>query len=651
IANKIAAGEVVERPASVVKELVENAIDAESTGITVEIRAGGKRLIRVSDNGTGMSREDALIALERHATSKVATIEDLQQIQTLGFRGEALPSIASVSQFELLTRTADALEGTKITVEGGVVRSVQESGCSPGTHITVNNLFYNVPARLKFLKSEATEVNHITNQVTWSALAHPKVQFSLSHNARSLIDVRACDSYIERIRLLYGKEFAENLIEFDADLPNLRLHCFVGKPDFTKTNRNYQLFFLNRRPIRSKILGAALGEAMRSMVPKDRYAVAFLFLTMNAQDVDVNVHPAKIEVRFQNERAVYSEVVRLLHSGIYKSKYIPKMGRRQEPLETPGGATSTEMVDGEDEAVDETEVPPVHTATLQAGRGTGRTAGMFAAQPPGTRPVGQIARRQREGGGGSAELASHTPQPELMPDETAIDARHGASLHIQPPRRPIPAGVSLKLLDFEEVHLKTNLFNTYIVAEGKERVFFIDQHVAAERVLYERFVQQLKAEGIPVQGLLLPVTIEATSQQLTTFNVQRDLFKKLGFDVERFGGNTILVRSIPATLPTRLVAMTVTDLLDELAQATPPFPPKNWGGIEGGADLLEVEEQALITLACKSAVKAGDSLTMEEMVNLITELSQAKLPFNCPHARPIIVEMSQSELESRFKRR
>lgn len=218
ISNKIAAGEVVERPASVVKELVENAIDAGSTNITVDIRAGGKRRISVSDNGTGMNREDALIAIERHATSKISSVEDLETIQTFGFRGEALPSIASVSQFELQTRTLDAVEGTKVTVEGGVVRPVQASGCSPGTHITANNLFYNVPARLKFLKTDVTELNHITNQVTWAALANPQTQFSLSHNSRSLIDVRACESYIERIRLLYGKEFAENVIEFETEL-------------------------------------------------------------------------------------------------------------------------------------------------------------------------------------------------------------------------------------------------------------------------------------------------------------------------------------------------------------------------------------------------------------------------------------------------
>ncbi len=609
IANKIAAGEVVERPASVVKELIENAIDAESTKIKVEIRAGGKRLIRVSDNGTGMSREDAQVALKRHATSKVGTIDDLQHIRTFGFRGEALPSIASVSQLELLTRKSDDLAGTKIAVEGGGVKSVQESGCSPGTHITINNLFYNVPARLKFLKTDTTELNHLTNQVTWAALAHPKVQFSLSHDRRSLIDVRTCDSYIERIRLLYGKEFAENLIEFDAELPNLRLHTFIGKPELTKSNRSYQLFFLNARPIRSKIIGAALGEAMRAMVPKDRYAVAFLFLTMDAQEVDVNVHPAKVEVRFRNERAIFSAVSRMINSGVHKHKYIPRLDKAAQPASPAGPPFENEGGFGVEEN------PRIFSQTAETGMEIGTDDRINpASQPP----------RQPEQ---TAEVAFE-PLPSGTPAE------------IQPPERTIPDGTALELFDFEDVQLKANLFNTYIVAEAKDRVFFIDQHVAAERVLYEQFVHQLKADGIPVQGLLLPATIEVTSQQLTTLNAHTELFKKLGFEIEQFGGNTILVRSIPAMLATSSIAKTVTDLLDRLPQNA--IPPD---------ELLGVQDDALIMLACKSAVKGGDSLTMEEMVALVKDLSKAKLPFNCPHSRPIVVEMAKNELESRFKRR
>ncbi len=617
VANKIAAGEVVERPASVVKELIENAVDAESTTVRIEIRAGGKRLIHVSDNGVGMEREDALLALERHATSKVSRIEDLEQIQTFGFRGEALASIASVSQFELLTRTADALEGTKVNVDGGVFRSVQESGCSPGTHMSINNLFYNVPARLKFLKTDTTEMNHVTKQVTWAALAHPSIHFLLTHNGRTIHDVRACDSHLERVRLLYGKEFAENLIEFTEELPDLKIYGLLGKPEFTKANRDYQIFFMNQRPIRSGIISAALKEGLDAMVAKDRQPVALLFLTLDPEMVDVNVHPAKVEVRFRNERTIYSGIVRILRNALHKAKYIPK-------IETPGESTQTET-DTENRATHTPQrVPTPSSASVATGRG----------QPTHTRrtdvPPTPTQGREADAGQETEETAD-TSEVQISPTPTEVV--------VQPPRQEIPDGVNLSLLDFENVQLKTNLFKTYIVAEAGDKVFFIDQHVAAERVLYERFVNQMQADGIPVQGLLLPVTLEATPQQLSALKVHGDIFSKLGFDLEEFGGNTILIRAIPSPLPTRVAAQTVTDLLDKL-----PEEPHT------DVQLPEAIDNALITVACKSAVKAGDTLDMKEMVNLIKELSQAKLPFNCPHSRPIIVEMGRDELERRFHR-
>ena len=620
VANKIAAGEVVERPASVVKELIENAVDAESTSIRVEIRAGGKRLIHVSDNGAGMAREDALLALERHATSKVSRIEDLENIQTFGFRGEALASIASVSQFELLTRTADALEGTKVSVDGGVFRSVQESGCSPGTHMSINNLFYNVPARLKFLKTDTTEMNHVTNQVTWAALAHPNIHFSLTHNGRTILDVRACDSHLERVRLLYGKEFAENLVEFTEELPDLKIYGLLGKPEFTKTNREYQLFFMNQRPIRSRIIGAALKEGFDAMVAKDRQPVALLFLTLDPETVDVNVHPAKIEVRFRNERTIYSGIVRMLRNAVHKAKYIPKI---ETPVEPTQNETDTESQ--RTHASQRFHTPS--SASVVTGRGqttTPRTHTQQTDVPP-------VPTQQPE---------QDTEQvPETADTSEAQTASTPPEIVVQPPRQEIPDGVNLSLLDFENVQLKTNLFKTYIVAEAKDKIFFIDQHVAAERVLYERFVNQMQADGIPVQGLLLPVTLEATPQQLSALKVHSDIFSKLGFDLEEFGGNTILIRAIPSPLPTRVAGQTVTDLLDKL-----PEEPHT------DVQLPEAIDNALITLACKSAVKAGDTLDTKEMVNLIKELSQAKLPFNCPHSRPIIVEMGRDELERRFHR-
>lgn len=615
VANKIAAGEVVERPASVVKELIENAIDAESTSIRVEIRAGGKRLISVSDNGSGMEREDALLALERHATSKVSRIEDLENIHTFGFRGEALASIASVSQFELLTRTADAIQGTKISVDGGVFRSVEESGCSPGTHISINNLFHNVPARLKFLKTDTTEVRHITNQVTWSALAHPSIHFSLSHNGKTILDVRACDSHMERARLLYGKEFADNLIEFTEELPDFKLSGLLGKPDFTKPNREYQIFFMNQRPIRSQMIGAALKEALGATIQKDRHAVVLLFMTLEPDTVDVNVHPAKIEVRFRNERTIFSGIVRMIRNVIHKEKFIPKIETSTEAEPTP-----TEEVEVDNTPVDTSQqisIPPLRPRpTISTDR-----------------KVESIETPQPE----NVESERSVPQPTM--DEDTQHIPEVTRTVVQPPQQQIPEGAMLKLLDFENVELKTNLFKTYIVVEGEDKIFFIDQHVAAERVLYERFVNQLKTNGIPVQGLLLPVTVEVTPQQVAILKAHEDLFKKIGFELEEFGGNTILIRAIPSPLPTRTASQTITDLLDKL-----PEQPHT------EIEIPEALDDALIMLACRSAVKAGDTLDTKEMINLIRELSEAKLPFNCPHSRPIIIEMGRDELERRFHR-
>ena len=620
VANKIAAGEVVERPASVVKELIENAIDAESTSIRVEIRAGGKRLIRVSDNGSGMEREDALLALERHATSKVNRIEDLENIHTFGFRGEALASIASVSQFELLTRTANAIQGTKINVDGGVFRSVEESGCSPGTHISINNLFHNVPARLKFLKTDTTEVRHITNQVTWSALAHPTLHFSLSHNGKSVLDVRACDSYLERARLLYGKEFADNLIEFAEELPDFKLSGLLGKPDFTKPNREYQLFFMNERPIRSQMIGAALKEALGATIQKDRHAIALLFMTLEPDTVDVNVHPAKIEVRFRNERTIFSGIVRMIRNVIHKEKFIPKIETSVE-IEP----TSTQEVEVENKAT---------SAPQQISTPKSRPQQPFSKD----RTVGSIETpQQKDVPTEKAESEPLDTQPTV--DEDVKPAAEVPRTVVQPPQQQIPEGAMLKLLDFDNVELKTNLFKTYIVAEGEDRVFFIDQHVAAERVLYERFVNQMKADGIPVQGLLLPVTLEATPQQIAILKVHESLFSKIGFELEEFGANTILIRAIPSSLPTRIASQTVTDLLDKLSEQP-----------HTEVEIPKAIDDALITLACRSAVKAGDTLDTKEMTNLIRELSEAKLPFNCPHSRPIIIEMGRDELERRFHR-
>ena len=415
-----------------------------------------------------------------------------------------------------------------------------------------------------------------------------------------------------------GKEFAENLIEFSEDLPDLKVYGLLGKPEFTKPNREYQLFFLNQRPIRSRIIGAALTEALDAMVAKGRQPVALLFLTLDPETVDVNVHPAKIEVRFRNERTIYSGIVRILRNAVHTAKYIPKIETPTEPTQSEADAET------HDTSIQQRVSTPRHIPTAGGQRATTPIAGTQRTHVP------SVPTQETEASGQGTETPNATEaQTPSTPTEIVV----------QPPQQEIPDGVNLSLLDFEDVQLKANLFKTYIVAEAKDKIFFIDQHVAAERVLYERFVNQMQADGIPVQGLLLPVTLEATPQQLSALKIHGDIFEKLGFDLEEFGGNTILIRAIPSPLPTRVAAQTVTDLLDKL----PETPHTD-------VQLPEAIDNALITLACKSAVKAGDTLDTKEMMNLIKELSQAKHPFNCPHSRPIIVEMGRDELERRFHR-
>ena len=567
IANKIAAGEVVERPASVVKELMENSIDAESRSIEVEVLSGGKKLIQVADDGIGMSREDALLSIRRHATSKISSAEDLAAIKTLGFRGEALPSIASVSKMELVTRTAGDLSGTKIVVEGGRVKEVGQIGCPVGTRVRVSNLFFNLPARAKFLKSESSEFRHILNIFTWNALAHPDILFRLTHNRRKVMDLPPSETIAERIYAIYGKSFSENLIEIHEELPNMAFHAFVGNPSFTKPNRSYQLFFLNGRPIRSRLIAAALDEALRAVIPRERHAVAFIFIEMNPRHVDVNVHPTKMEVRFSDERAVYSQIVRILNKGIHSGLYVP-------------GSTS--------QAVSE-------------------------------------ERMERESG--------EIDLPNVAQEEIPLAPHIRASVEDQ--------RIDLKLggLKFDQLAIRGVLFDTYILAESGDEVVIIDQHAASERIIYERLISQFEGGGIAIQGLLMPITIDLPANLIEAFLENVELLSRLGFDLERFGGNTLLVRGVPSSLENSEIEGALVEILERIRTGL------------GKVSRTEMIREMLVILAFRSAIKAGDKLSQEEIERLLSDLSRTELPFNCPHSRPTIIRLSRKELESRFRRR
>ncbi len=626
IANKIAAGEVVERPASVVKELVENSLDAGSTSVRIELMDGGKRLVRVLDDGCGMTPADAELSLRRHATSKLASAEDLATIATLGFRGEALPSIASVSQLELVTRTADEVEGTRIIVEGGHVREATPIGCPEGTQVRVAELFYNMPARRKFLKTETTELNQIVNHVQWAALAHYGVRLTLVHGDRTLIDVPVCQSRRERLRLLYGKEFTDHLIDFTKTFENFEIECFIGDASLSKANRTYQLLFVNDRPIRDRTVSAALTQALREVIPPGRHAVAFLFMRLPAEDVDVNVHPAKAEVRFKHDRGIFRSVVQAISQGISEHKFIPDVDTAPAGSEPGQGVQADSAGSGGPTPATRLYPVPEHRNIIPPSRT--RYDGSGRAEAPTDQPAPHPHERVVVPGPVSDGWAELNRRPEYV----QRDLTQGG---------PDPGdAIDVELLDFTELALVGSLFDTYIVVADGENAYVIDQHVASERIHYERILTQLLEQKVESQGLLTPISVELSAPQKVKFDAHAVWFEKFGIYAEEFGGPTILLRSLPASLQVPQAAQAFRDLLDGLEEDW--APERSW-------ELIQ--ERAAATLACHSAVRAGDRLADEAQTALLRDLSQVHMPYNCPHGRPVIIRMRRSELESRFHRR
>lgn len=613
ISNKIAAGEVVERPASVVKELVENALDAESTDISVEVRVGGKELIRVVDNGLGMSNDDAILSLERHATSKLQSIDDLETISTMGFRGEALPSIASISHLEMITRQSDAMEGTKIKVEGGTIRDVEQTGCPVGTRISVANLFFNVPARRKFLKATSTELNHIIKYVTWAGLIHPEVALKLTHNNRAIIEARKCNSIMDRIHILYGKQFAANIVECAYEYETIKMRAFIGKPEFTRSSREYQLFFLNRRPIRSKLLGAALGKAFETVIPRGRYPVAILFIDIDPSMIDVNVHPAKTEVRFRDERGIYNQIMHGLLRAMRQQEYMPEIN----PPVTEAPQQNENILPTTANPSDHPRRGKVESSVFEYLNKQERKP-TFSYRPP------------ERYSGRTNDFPKKQPQMPQIPEVTQ---------RIDPPATDSAETISLSLMDFGNVRIKARLFNTYIVAETDKEVLFIDQHIAEERVIYKKLREQMEKEGVPSQGLLLPITVELSASQTSVIGSAVEILTEMGFTLEPFGGRTIVVRAVPSVMQKGDIKQVVTDIIDQMTTS----PNKQ--------DKLKLQDEILITTACHSSIQAGDEISDAETANLLKELFKTDPPFVCPHGRPIVIRMKRSELEEKFQRK
>ncbi|HKW26150.1 MAG TPA: DNA mismatch repair endonuclease MutL [Terriglobales bacterium] len=646
VANKIAAGEVVERPASVVKELLENALDAGARRIRVNVEAGGKKLIQITDDGCGMTRDDAMLAFERHATSKIRTADDLLSVATLGFRGEALPSIASVSRMRLETRAAEDPAGTVIEINGGKLLRVEEAGLPAGTSITVRDLFFNVPARKKFLKAESTELSHIASLVTHYALAHPDKHFELHSLTNAMLVAPPVATHAERVYQIFGKETLDQLIPIAAavelqriGLPQpppwarrepedeqngagskepgeVRVHGFVSKPEIQKLNRSSIYIFVNQRLIRDRLVQHALTEAYRNILPPTVFPVVLLFLELPTAEVDVNVHPSKTEVRFRQQSVIHDFVRDSVRAALMKARPAPQFAAEigARPTATPAlssaARASSAPASGQwrelyapagDFTLRAPELPPESQRLhFEGGIAVEGTAAIAVARFP----------RQTFAGGDSC--GNILPEPEAETESSL------ASLSTLKPLGQIR--------------------NSFILAVNEDGLWIVDQHVAHERVLFERILRQRAAERVESQRLLLPMIVELTPAQQAVFTEIADELRRNGFDLEPFGSRTVAVKLSPAGVEASQVEHMLHELLDQFASE------------EQALNMEKARGRIAASIACHAAIKVNMPLEQNKMKWLLSELAKTECPMSCPHGRPVVLRYSVKDIQRAFKR-
>jgi len=643
VANKIAAGEVVERPASVVKELLENALDAGARRIRVQVEAGGKKLVQISDDGCGMVRDDALLAFERHATSKIHDAEDLLNVATLGFRGEALPSIASVSRLRLETCAAPQSSGTILEIAGGKILKVEEAGLPLGTSITVRDLFFNTPARKKFLKSESTELSHIASLVTHYALAHPDKHFELHSATNAMLIAAPVASRSERIYQVFGKETLDQLLPIAATarlehigLPEpppwrrgedyqrpepgeVRVTGFVSRPEIQKLNRNSIFVFVNYRLIRDRLMQHALTEAYRNILPPTVFPVVLLFLELPAGEVDVNVHPSKTEVRFRQQGFVHDFVRDSVRAALMKTRPVPQFTTEIHAQPTASQALSpmiTPRASGASFRLEPTSAPP-REERFQFNEGIEITANAAVA-------LARVPEAQGPSTCAPSHAFGRAALGMTMAGECGgvIDAAHENG-----------DGVSLASLA-----PLGQLRDSFILAVNGEGLWIIDQHVAHERVLFERVLRQRSVERVERQQLLMPLIIELTPSRQAVFSEISDELQHNGFEVEPFGSRTIAVKASPAGVDASDVERMLHELLDEVDRESQAI------------NLEQVRTRIAASIACHAAIKVNTPLDKNKMEWLLKELARTECPMSCPHGRPVLLRYSVREIQKAFKR-
>jgi DNA mismatch repair protein MutL len=637
VANKIAAGEVVERPASVVKELLENSLDARAARVEISAEGGGKRLIRIADDGEGMTHDDALLAFERHATSKIRTAEDLFEIATLGFRGEALPSIAAVSRLVLETKHASENSGTRVEVAGGKLRDVKEVAWPQGTSIEVRDLFYNTPARRKFLKSESTEFGHIATLVTHYALAHPEKGFRLASLTNEILNVSPVASHRERLYQVMGGQTIEQLLEMApverriltpalpetgdeeepaGEAPVVRVRGFVSRPDVQKLNRNNIYFFVNRRLVRDRLILHAITEAYRNILPAKVFPVALIFLELPPTEVDVNVHPSKIEVRFRHSSFMHDLVRDSIRQTLLAARPVASFPMSRS---APPAGLAVEAADVADRLAEE---PP-----LMRGAMTPREAGRPPAQPA----------------GGDFDLSSPPlePRAQRLPLDSALapyaPVAPSAALPVEPWEVDAAASAAPRELPLDLQPLG-QVQESFIVAVNSAGLWIVDQHAAHERVLFDRHVRQRQERKVEMQRLLMPIILELKPEQQVTYQAIADELVANGFEVEPFGQRTVAVKTAPAEIPAGEVEKLMIEILEGVSQ-------------QGATISLDVlRGRIAASISCHAAIKVNMALERSKMDWLLQALGRTDCPMTCPHGRPTVLRYGMKDLQKAFKR-
>jgi DNA mismatch repair protein MutL len=648
LSNLIAAGEVVERPASVAKELVENAIDAGATRIVIDIEAGGRRLLKITDDGEGMMRDDAVLAFERHATSKISKAEDLAAIGTLGFRGEALASIASVARIELLTHTDGANAGTRVVIEGGRMRDVKDAAHPRGTTIIVRDLFFNTPARRKFLRSEATESFHLTNLVTHYALAHPEIAFTLTNNGRETLRVAPAKDLRDRAYQIFGAQFLDSLLEVNNavseptetsfSLPQIAgVQGFVSAPRERRTSRDGQYLFVNGRFVRDRLIGRALSEGYRSILPHGVYPIALLFIDVPLEEVDVNVHPAKTEVRFRRAAAVADSVREAVRAGLASAGYAPAAEIRDT-------AASAE-VNG--------EVEPTSQANEQSEAGQGLPTRSFELRTePQQERISFAATRLETPADFSASAAAiqtarESARPAGFETEDVLTAvelsRPPSETKAFPDLPPLDSAIKfVREVPVESLSANIRplgqLDESFIIATDEEGLLLIDQHVAHERVLFDKYRALEASRRAESQQMLIPETFDLTPAQAAAFDAVAEELEAYGFSLMRLSGRTVAIKSTPADLPASEARNVLSEVLDTVDAEK-----------RGGARAT-LRDEIAASLACHAAIKVNMPLAPEKMRWLIDRLLLTSSPTTCPHGRPVILRLATQDLLKGFHR-